>query len=107
MRPAGPRRPVLVRLSLFKGLLSVNAMDSTDRRRTNALADLKSQAANLRREIAAYHVKIEFYGRQCSDGPDAYAAELAPHIAKAEAALCEVEKLIKALETKPVQLALL
>jgi hypothetical protein len=82
-------------------------MDSTERRRTNALADLKSQAANLRREIAAYQIKIEFYGCECSDGPNAYAAELAPHIGKAEAALREVEQLIKSLETTPTQLALL
>jgi TPP-dependent trihydroxycyclohexane-1,2-dione (THcHDO) dehydratase len=107
MRPAGPRRRWPVRLSLFKGALSVNAMDSTERRRTNALADLKSQAANLRREIASYQVKIEFYASECSDGADAYANEMRPHIGKAEAALREVEALIAELEAVPVQLSLL
>lgn len=94
------------RLSLFKGALSVNAMDSTERRRTNALADLKSQAANLRREIASYQVKIEFYGHECSDGPQAYENEMRPLIARAETALREVEALIGELEAIPSQLSL-
>jgi transposase len=95
------------RLSLFKGALSVNAMDSTERRRINALVDLKSQAANLRREIASYQVKIEFYGHECSDGPQAYENEMRPLIAKAEAALRDTEALITELESTPVQLSLL
>lgn len=104
---AGRAVPGVVRLPLFKGALSVNAMDSTERRRTNALTDLKSQQGNLRREIAAYQIKIEFYATECSDGAEAYANEMRPHIGKAEAALRDVERLIAELEAQPVQLQLM
>lgn len=106
MRPAGPRRRWPVRLSLFKGALSVNAMTPTQRR-TNTIADLKSMAERLRRDIAAMQVKTEFYGHECSDGPEAYENEMRPHIAKAGASLREVEALIAELQAVPVQLALL
>jgi len=94
-----------VHLSSFKGLLSVNGMDSLELKRRQALVDLQSQAAGLRRELASMAVKIEFYGHECSDGPAAYEAEMRPSIVKAEAALADVERLICELQAVPLQLS--
>jgi len=97
----------VVRLSSFKGLTSVNDMNSIERKRTSTLAELNAYASRLRRDIAAMQLKIEFYASECSDGVEAYANEMRPHIGKAEASLHEVERLIAEIEATPVQLQLL
>ncbi|MFA6287146.1 MAG: hypothetical protein WC661_07130 [Opitutaceae bacterium] len=101
-QPAG----ALVRLSSFKGILSVNPMSPEETRKANSLRDLKSQAAHLAREIGAMQLKVEFYAADCSDGPDSYRREMGVHIDRNCASLAEIEALIAELEAMPVQLSL-
>ena len=104
---AGGARRGAVHLSLFKGLLSVNAMTPTELKRKKALADLKSKRNALLADIGANELKVLFYGAECSDGAAAYAAEMSVHINRARAILSELEPLIAQLEGQPVQLDLL